>query len=425
MKAPAASAQSLPPLWRNRAFLSLWIAQVVSRAGSNVTGLALPLTAVLVLGATPAQMALLAVAGQLPNFLFGLFAGVWVDRRRRRPLLVGADLGRALLLGSIPIAAGIDHLTFAQLWIVGFAAVSLGVVFQLATIAVLPALVPRERLVEANSTLSVSNAVLSVAGPGLAGALVQLVSAPAAILADAVSYLLSALSLNGIGTAERVSTRAEGRRGMWIEIGEGVRELQRTPILRALTTFLAVGAVGWAVQGAVVLLFLVRTLGFSPAVLGLIGACDGGAALVTSLGVGRLTGRIGIGPVVILRSFLGTVSDLFIPLAAFVPVPFPVIIVITAKMLAGVGVVGTTVPAVSLRQAVTPVELLGRVTAARRFLIFAVGLAGSALGGFLGNEIGLLPTLLVAVPFSLASSLVVLCSAVRTVHTAADAETAG
>lgn len=170
-----------------------------------------------------------------------------------------------------------------------------------------------------------------------------------------------------------------------------------------------------------VLLFLVHTLGFSPVILGIIGACDGVGALLASLGASRLTRRLGIGPTVILGSFLGTVADLLIPLPAFVPAPFPLALVIGAKMLAGVGVVCTTVPAVSLRQTLTPVHLLGRVTAARRFLIFAMGLAGSTLGGYLGTAIGLLPTLFVAVPFALASSLIVLCSAVRPVHAATDA----
>lgn len=412
----AAFAGAAPSLWRNRAFLRLWTAQIVSNAGSKVTGLALPLTAILLLRATPAQMALLAVAGQLPNFVFGLFAGVWVDRRRRRPVLVGADLGRAVLLATIPIAAVLGYLSFAQLWAVAFAAAGLGMLFQLASVAVLPTLVPRHHLVAANSRLAVSDAVLSVAGPGLAGGLIQLVGAPRAIVADALSYVLSALALVGIGGGERVMAGRALGRSMWIEIGDGVRALQQTPVLGALTTFLAVGMLGWAMQGAVALIFLVRILGFTPGVLGIIGACDGVAALLASLSAGQVTRRLGIGPTVILGSVLGTISDLFLPLAAFVPGSLTLPIIIAGKMLAGVGVVFTTVPAVSLRQAVTPPELLGRVTATRRFLIFACGLAGSALGGLLGTTIGVLPTLFAVVPFALASSLVVLCSAVRKVQ---------
>lgn len=416
MSDPGVTAGSSATLLSNRAFLRLWVAQVVSNAGSKVTGLALPLTAVLLLRATPAQMALLVVAGQLPNVLFGLLAGVWVDRTPRRPILVGADLGRAMLLGTIPAAALLGHLTFAQLWAVGFLAASLGVFFQLASVAVLPSLVPKDRLVEANSALSISDSVLSVAGPGLAGGLIQIVGPPKAIIVDSASYVLSALSLRGIGAHERRTNRPPRRRGVWLEIAEGVRELQRTPLLGALTWFLAVGAAGWAAQSAALLLFLVRTLGFTPAMVGLIGACDGAAALVAAICASRAVRLLGAGPTVILGSLIETASDVIIPLAAFAPSSLSLPVVIAAKMLAATGVVFATVPSLSIRQALTPTELLGRVTAARRFLIVSLGLAGSALGGFLGTQIGVFPTLFVAVPFSLASSLVVLLSPVRDIR---------
>jgi hypothetical protein len=397
--------------------MRLWVAQIVSSAGSRVTGLALPLTAVLLLQATPAQMAVLGVAAQLPNFLFGLFAGVWVDRRRRRPVLVGSDLARALLLATIPAAALFGHISFVQLWLVAFAVAALSMTFQLASVAILPSLVPHDQLVEANSRLSTSDAVLSIAGPGLAGGLIQLTSAPKAILADAASYLLSALALFGIGSNERIAASATPRQTVWADIVEGVHALQQTPTLRALTVFLAVGMIGWAAQGAVSLIFLVRNLGFSPATLGLIGACDGVAALTASASIGRITHRIGIGQTVILGSALGIVTDLLLPLAAFVPGQVSLPVIIVAKMVAGVSVVCTTVPALSLRQAVTPPHLLARVTATRRFVIFAAALAGSAAGGYLGTVFGIVPVLFAALPFSLAATLTLVFSDVRHTRT--------
>ena len=185
-------------LWKNRAFTRLWVAHVTSGAGTAITTVALPLTAVLVLGATPSEMGLLAAAGSLPNLLFGLFAGVWVDRVRRRPILVWADLGRALLLVTVPAAAWLGNLSFLQIWTVTFAAGTLTVFFQIAAISVLPALVEKSELVEANSRLSTSDAVVAIAGPAAAGGLVQLFSAPKAILVDAASYLFSALALSGV-----------------------------------------------------------------------------------------------------------------------------------------------------------------------------------------------------------------------------------
>ena len=152
-------------LWRNRAFTRLWVAHVTSGAGAAITSVALPLTAVLLLGASPSQMGLLAAAGSLPNLLFGLVAGVWVDRVPRRPILVWSDIGRALLLASVPAAASLGRLTFLQLWLVTFAAGTLTVFFQIAAISLLPALVEKRALVDANSRLSTSEALISIAGP--------------------------------------------------------------------------------------------------------------------------------------------------------------------------------------------------------------------------------------------------------------------
>ena len=179
-------------LWQSQAFVRLWLAQIISSAGSQFTILALPLTAVLVLGATPAQMGALGIAIYLPNLLIGLQVGVWVDRARHRPILVGADLGRAVLLGSIPIAALLGHLTFPQLVIVGFTAGILTIFFEVASTSILPTIVARAQLIEANSTLATSNAVLAIAGPNVAGGLIQLLGAAKAILIDAASYVGSA-----------------------------------------------------------------------------------------------------------------------------------------------------------------------------------------------------------------------------------------
>ena len=198
-------------LWSNRAFTRLWVAHVTSGAGTAITAVALPLAAVLVLGATPTEMGLLAAAGSLPNLLFGLVAGVWVDRVKRRPILVWADIGRALLLITVPAAAWLGQLSFLQIWIVTFATGTLTVFFQIAAISVLPALVEKRQLVEANSKLSTSEAVISIAGPAAAGGLVQLFSAPRAILVDAVSYLLSALALTGVAEEEPQSAAKPDR----------------------------------------------------------------------------------------------------------------------------------------------------------------------------------------------------------------------
>lgn len=404
-------------LWRNGSFVRLWFAQVVSNAGSQITNLALPLAAVLTLGATPAQMGALGVASSLPNLFFGLLAGVWVDRVRRRPILVGADIGRALLLGTIPVAALLGSLTFAHLYAVAFASASLGLFFTIASVAVLPSVVRKDQLVEANSRLAASDSVLMIAGPGAAGALVQLLSAPKAILVDAVSYVLSALSLRGIGVTEEPPTRDQ-RRSLRIEIGEGVRELVRTPLLRALTVAATVGVFGAAVQSTVLLLFFTRELGLAPATIGVVYAAAGVGGLLGAVVAGRVARRIGTGPSIILGQSLWAISALVVPLAGVVG---PALVPIVASQVAtGFGGAIWSVNQMSLRQHLTPTRLLGRVTAARRFLLFGAAPLGSVLGGLVGSTVGLRATLLVGAIGVAAALALLYFSPVRSVRDPAE-----
>ena len=413
MDEPAAVHAASASLWHNRSFLRLWLAQGVSHAGTSITNVALPLTAVLLLGATPAQMGLLDIAGSLPNLLFGMVAGVWVDRTGRRPILVGADLGRAVLLGSIPIAAALGQLTFLHLWLVAFLAGSLAVFFQIASIAVLPSLVTRSQLVDANSKLSLSDSVMSVAGPSLAGGLVQVVGAPKAIAVDAVSYVLSALALGGLGSAEPRPERRPGT--VWGEIGEGVRELVRTPLLKVLTLTSSIGMFAGAVQSTVLILFLARDLGVTPAVIGLVVACGGGGSLVGALSAGRAARRLGIGPTMLLGKCLWLIGGLLVPCAGIAG--SDLLLVVIGQVLVGAGTTIYIVNQISLRQALTAVRLLGRVTAARRFLLFGAAVIGAAVGGVLGEMVGLRATLVVGVVALGAELVVLVISPIRHVRT--------
>ena len=400
-------------LWHNGAFIRLWLAQVVSNAGSQVTTLALPLTAVLVLGATPAQMGALGVATSLPNLCFGLLAGVWVDRVRRRPLLVAADLGRALLLATIPAAALLHALSFAQLYLVAFAAATLGLVFTITSVAVLPAIVRQDQLVAANSQLTTTDALLAIVGPSTAGALIQVLSAPTVIVVDAVSYVLSALTLRGMGGTAEPPHQAQ-RRNLGAEIGAGVRELVRTPLLRALTVAATVGMFGAAVQTTVLLLFFTRQLGLGPATIGLVAAAAGGGSLLGALLAGRVAHRVGIGPAVIVGQGLWALSALLLPLAGLVGPSLA--LVLAAQVAEGIGGALWGINQMSLRQYLTPVPLLGRVTAARRVLLFGAAPLGSMLGGVLGGAVGLRATLLVGALGVLGALGLLILSPVRAVH---------
>lgn len=394
-------------LWRNRAFTRLWVAHITSGVGTAITNVALPLAAVLVLGATPSEMGLLAAAGSLPNLLFGFIAGVWVDRVRRKPILVWADIGRALLLLSVPAAAFLGQLSFLHLWIVAFVVGTFTVFFQIGAISVLPALVEKRDLVEANSKLSTSDAVISIAGPAAAGGLVQLFSAPRAILIDAVSYLLSALALSGVAEEEpqraaqpdsegpegpasglRLAVKSFGR-----EVREGVYELLRTPLLRALTVTSSLGMLAGSLAGAVQMLFLVDQLSFTPSVIGIVAACSGAGSLLGAMLAGRAARILQAGKTLVVGKLLWIAGALL--LAGADLIGYELVAAGASRALVGLGSTLYFVNQISLRQAITSVRLLGRVTAARRFVLFGVATGGALIGGALGEAIGLRATLLV------------------------------
>ena len=352
-------------------------------------------------------MGLLAAAGSLPNLLFGLVAGVWIDRARRKPILIWADIGRALLLVTVPAAAWLSQLSFLQIWVVTFATGTLTVFFQIAAISVLPALVEKRQLVEANSRLSTSEAVISIAGPAAAGGLVQLFSAPRVILVDAVSYLLSALALSGVAEEEPQSAAqpdrvdapetANGIRGavasIVSEVGEGVYELLRTPLLRTLTITSSLGMLAGAISAAVQMLFLVNQLDFTPSIIGIVAACGGIGSLAGAMLAGNAARLLQAGKTLILGKLLWIVGTLLLATADLTD--YEMVSAGIARSLVGLGSTLYFVNQLSLRQAITSVRLLGRVTAARRFVLFGVATVGAFIGGALGESIGLRATLLV------------------------------
>src|SRR5947209_2679448 len=275
-------------LWRHRDFLKLWAGQTISELGSRVTREGLPLTAVLVLHAGPAQMGILAALGGLSVLAFGLSAGVWVDRLRRRPILVGTDLGRAALLSTIPLAAMWQALGMAQLYAVAALAGVLTVFFDVAYQTYLPSLVGQEQLLEGNTKLVASSTMAEIAGPGVTGVLVQLITAPIAILLDAISFLFSAAMVLWIRNPEPAPVRQE-HEDFWIEALGGMKFIWRHPLLRPLaarsvTFFFSMGALG-----ALYILYAIDVLHLQPAILGITIAIGG---------VGGTTGTVLSWPIV-------------------------------------------------------------------------------------------------------------------------------
>ncbi len=387
------SRSRLTGLWRNQDFLKLWAGQTVSVFGSLITGFALPLVAILTLNATPFQVALLGAAELAPGMLVGLFAGAWVDRLRRRPLLIGADLGRALLLGSVPLAAVLGTLTIGHLYVVALLVSVLTVLFDVAYVSYLPSLVRREQLVEGNSKLEASNSVAEVAGFGIAGVLVQALTAPIAILVDALTFLVSALFVGLIRAPEQAPKReaspSEAPANVLREIAQGLRLVWSDRVLRGIAGANTTREFFAHVFVAVLILFLVETLGLEPAVFGFVFALGGISAFVGALYVERATRRWGVGPLMLGSFAISAGSALFMPLA-FGPAPVIIGILAATQVFDATGM-AYEVNKVTLTQGLTPPRLLGRVNASMRVLEQCATLIGLLVGGVLGQTIGLRP----------------------------------
>ena len=399
-------------LWRHPDFLKMWGGQTVSLFGSQVSLLAIPLTAVLVLNATALQMGILTALGTLPTLLFGLFAGVWVDRLHRRPILIAADAGRFLLLCLIPLSAVTGILHIGILYVLTFLVGILTIFFNVAYRSYLPSLIEREQLIEGNSKLELSQSVSEIVGPGLAGTLVQILTAPVAILIDAFSFLVSALSLAWIHTPERLTESDTKQKGMLREIAEGLRFVFGKPILRALTSSFATLTLFNSVLEAVFILYLTRALGITPFVLGIIFAISSIGFLLGALLAGWLTHRIGIGITILLTPLVIGGSDLLIPLAGQAPL-LAIPLIGLAQLLFGLARPVFSINQVSLRQALTPERLQGRMNASVSFVVFGIPAIGALLGGVLGQGIGLQKTLIIAAAGEMLACLWIFFSPVR------------
>ncbi len=402
-------------LWRHSDFRKLWSAETVSQFGTQFTILALPLAAVIVLHASVFEIAALNVVEFLPFVLISLPAGVWVDRMRRKPILVVGDLARALLLVSIPIAYAFDALTIWQLYAVGFLVGIATVFFDVAYQSYLPALVDRRQLVEGNSKLEISRAGAQLGGPGLAGLVIDLLSAPTAILFDALSFVGSALFIFRIRRPEQAPERdPASTRRMRTEIGEGLRYVFGHPYLKNIAACTASFNFFGNVGTAVLLVYAVRVLDLRPAVIGLAFTIGNVGALVAAFTSGRISARLGVGHTIVASSIIG--GPMFL-VVAFAPHGNAALAVIgPAVAVASFTNVIYNVTQVSLRQTITPERIQGRMNAVMRFLVWGTIPLGNLLGGALGTWVGLKETLIIGGIGSCLPFLAVLFSPVRAIR---------
>ena len=412
-------------LWSHPDFLKFWTGETVSLFGTQVTFLALPLTAVLVLGADAKQLGVLRFLEYLPFILFTLIFGVWVDRRRRRPVMIVSNAVRAVLIGLIPLLSVLgllDELGLPALYLVAFAVGTFTVLFDLSWMSYVPTIVGRSDLVEANSKVATSYAAAEVAGPGLGGALVQLVGAPRALALDAASYVVSAISLLMIRTKEPApAPRPAAERSLVREMAEGMRFILDNRYLRAIAAQGAIFNFALMATDPVFLLYAVRELDFSAGLVGLVygvGAVGGvvGAALASTA-----SRRLGYGRAFVTAVVLGTVPAFLLPVAAG-PEPMLAALFILAFLLIRTGVGVSNVLAITLRQTVTPNAMLGRMNASMRMILYGVGTLGALVGGLLGATLGLRPALWVAAVLFVASIPPVLLSSIPGLRTLPEPE---
>lgn len=399
-------------LWKHKNFLRLWAGQSVSLMGSQITQLALPLTAVITLHATAFQMGILQATTSVPVLLLGLFAGVWIDRMRRRPLLVFVDLGRAVLLGSIPLAAYFHYLRIEYLYGVTFFVGILTLFFDVAHMSLLPSLVSREQIVEGNSKLEISRSGAWIVGPGLAGLLIQLLTAPISIIVDALSFVWSAWFIARIRTTERVTSQHKDRRSFWADLREGLHIVWSNQILRAIALSTATYNFFASMVSAVYILYVTRDLNLSPATLGFIFAIGSVGFPFGAMLAGAASKRFGLGSSIIWAAVISDAAFLLILFtnrSLLISIP----LLIAAKIFSTFAGPITAINQLSLRQAITSDRLQGRVNGTMRFIVQCMNPVGALLAGTLGSILGIWPTLCIGAIGIQLGFVILLFSSVR------------
>ncbi len=400
-------------LWRHRDFLKLWMGETVSEFGSQVTLVAMPLAAAVVLRATPAEMGILSALEMLPFLLISLPAGVWADRLQRRPILIAADILRAVVLLAVPVAGLTGHLSMPLLYVVALVAGVGTVFFDVSYQSYLPALVEREHLIEGNSKMELTRSTAQLAGPGLGGVLVGLLGAAEAIVADSLSFFYSAAMLLLIRRPEPQPVPREERRHMVHEMREGLGVVLGNPVLRAIAATTATSNLFGSMAFAVLFLFTTRDLRMDAVHIGIALALGNLGAMVGALVAGRAAGAFGVGRTLIAAIFAGAAAELLVPIAQ----PATAMPLLVAAMLFGsAGSTTYNINQVSLRQSITPDRLQGRMNASMRFIVWGTMPIGSLAGGALGTVIGVRGAIAVGAVGGLFTVLWLVVSPVRSLR---------
>ncbi len=395
----------VPPLLRDRVFRRYWGASTVSMFGDQVSSVALPLTAVLVLHAGAAQMGYLTALMWLPSLLFGLHAGAWVDRRgNRRTIMIIADLGRAAALAAIPACYALHVLSLPLLYGVTFIEGALAVLFTVSDGTLFVSIVPPDSYVDGQSLIYGSRALSFMGGPSAGGLLVEALTAPYAVIVDALSFLGSAFQLASIKPDEPPCS--DGAGGVTV----GLRFIAGSPIVRASLIGVAVINFFNLMFNALFLLYAVRELHVRPGVLGVVIGAGAVGGMIASLTAKRLGSRLGIGRVYVAGCFVFTAPLALAPLAASAHGVTLLLLLFAAEFTSGFGVMVLDISIAAIFAVVIPHELRSRVSGAFQAMNYGTRPAGALLGGVLGAEAGLRSALWIAVIGGVAGALLLLPS---------------
>jgi MFS family permease len=411
-------------LSRNSDFLWLWGAQSVSSVGARITRDGLPIAAVLASKADPVELGILSALTAGPSLIVGLVSGGFVDRSRRKTIMIAADLLRAGILLSVPIASWLGPLSMLQLYLVGACVGAASVLFDLADKAYLPALIRNEELVEGNTKLEMTESIAEIGGPAIAGALFQFLSAPIALIVNVVTHLVSALALAQIRERELASVEAEPGTRLSEDIATGFRIVARDPRVWPIFCTGVTDAFFGSFFGALYVFFALRVLHLSTEALGLTIAMGGVGGIIGAGLAGSLGRRLGIGKALIIGLIGSGLFRGLIPLAAFWPAAGIGLLMI-AQIAGDACAVGAAVIATSLRQSVLPLDQLGRSTAICHVGTGAAAVLGAVIGGVLGNCLGARETLFIAAAGSLVAPLWVIVSPLRSLVSLAEAAAEG
>ncbi|MBM7783397.1 MFS transporter [Tenggerimyces flavus] len=379
----------------HRDFRNLFAGTTVGTFGANLNAIALPLTAVIFLDASPSQMGVLGAVALAPFLIFGLPAGVWVDRIPYRTTLLACNIAAAVLTGTVPLLAVLGVLAMWQLYVIGFLTGICVLFSSLASTTFVPLLVPKDQLLQANAALSQSGTIMGVSGSAAGGALVQVLTAPIALVVDAVSSLIAAVLQGLIRQPGKVIEKTVRRQRLGASIVEGFRTVYAQPILRVMLVAATLGALAGQVQTVVLMLFFANDLGLEAGAIGLLVAVAGVAGVVGALIAAPFTERVGHGPTFLAGTLIASLAGIVLAMAGGPPAAI-LVVAVASQVLRGLGQPLYSVNQVTVRQALTPPDMLARVNATWRFLVFGMQPIGALVGGVLGETVGLRATILLS-----------------------------